>query len=117
MRKIYAIVLLFSSFVYSQNEDALIEKYANTFEEANQFVLQNENEVEDSVAYFETLLSATTNQYLKNALLLHKALQERRINPKKALKTLEEVQLYLKNNPEYKQLLFILQYYLRKNYL
>ena len=105
MRKIYVIVLLFSSFVYSQNEDALIEKYANTFEEANQFVLKNENEVEKSIIYFEELISKSKDIYLSNALQLHKALEERRINPKKALKTLEEVQLYLKNNPGYKQLL------------
>jgi tetratricopeptide (TPR) repeat protein len=105
MKRFIPFLLLFVNITFGQTENDLLTKFHQDFEKYNNYVLQHENDVENSVLYFEHLISKTTDTYLKNALQLYKAKEERRIEPKKALATLDKVKLYLENNKKYEQLL------------
>lgn len=105
MKIFLPLFILFSKFTYAQNEAALISQFSKEFEKANEVVMKNDNQVEKSILYFENQIKTATNNYLKNCFLVYKAKEERRLNIKKAIATLQSVKNYCNSHPEYLQLL------------
>ena len=106
MNRIFLIFCLFSISLWSQTETELIKKHTLDFEQVDKLLIDGSISVEKSITYLDSLLVLTKSSelYLKNALILYKANQERRLNPKKALKSLIDVKSFLNSNFQYKQL-------------
>ncbi len=107
MKPILILFFLFSASLRSQTETELIKKNTLYFEQADKLLTDNSISVDKSIANLDSLMESLkeNDPYLKNAFKLYKANQERRINPKKALHTLNEVASFLNQNTNYKQLL------------
>lgn len=104
MKIFLPLLFLFTNFIFAQNEDELIKQFSNELTKANDIVLKNDTEVENSIVFFENKIKTTTNTYVKNCYLLYKAREERRLNVKKANSTLNIVNKFLNTNPNYLQL-------------
>lgn len=105
MNRFLLLIILFSISAWSQTETELIKKYTTDFEKVDNLFTDNSVSVESSILHLDSLMTLNKNEpYLINTLKLYKASQERRINPKKALIGLQEVQSFLNQNPQYNQL-------------
>jgi hypothetical protein len=104
MKIFLPLLFVFTNLIFAQNEDDLLKQFSKELTNANEIVLKNDSEVEKSIIFFENQIKSTSNLYLKNCFLLHKAKEERRLDVKKAITTLNLVQKYLNSNPEYFQL-------------
>ena len=106
MKHFCLFLYLISISVWSQTETALIKKYEVDLIKADKLLIDNSVSAETSIIYFDSLIKSInkSDPYLKNALKLYRASQERRINPKKAINTLQDVTSFLNKNTNYPQL-------------
>ena len=104
MRFILYLFLIFTMGIFAQNEEIVLQQYLDEFEKANIVISDNENTAEKCISYFDQMANSSTDTYLKNSFLLYRANQERRLDVKKALVTLNGVLKFLELNPNYIQL-------------
>ncbi|PQJ74493.1 tetratricopeptide repeat protein [Polaribacter gangjinensis] len=106
MKKLFHFFFFISISIWSQSENEFIKKYSSYLKIIDQKIKNEKISVESNIQYFDSLLNSfqTKDYYLKNVIKLYKASQERRINPKKAQQNIDEVSLYIAQNPTFIQL-------------